>query len=36
MCGVPDNFIEHGTIEELQQLCNIDVEALKILLLDLI
>ncbi len=22
--GIPDNFVEHGTIEELQKLCNID------------
>ena len=27
--GIPDNFIEHGTIEELQQLCQIDVKSLK-------
>jgi 1-deoxy-D-xylulose-5-phosphate synthase len=36
LCGVPDTFVEQGTIDELQQLCNIDVDALKILLLDLI
>ncbi|MBY0487376.1 MAG: 1-deoxy-D-xylulose-5-phosphate synthase [Flavobacteriaceae bacterium] len=29
--GVPDNFIEHGTVEELQQICKIDVKSLKIL-----
>lgn len=29
LCGVPDYFIEHGTVDELQQLCNIDVEGLK-------
>jgi 1-deoxy-D-xylulose-5-phosphate synthase len=28
-CGVPDHFIEHGTIDELQQLCTIDVDGLK-------
>ncbi|MBC7523822.1 MAG: 1-deoxy-D-xylulose-5-phosphate synthase [Flavobacterium sp.] len=26
--GIPDNFIEHGTIEELQKICGIDVETL--------
>lgn len=36
LCGVPDTFVEQGTIDELQQLCNMDVDALKILLLDLI
>ncbi len=36
LCGIPDTFVEQGTIDELQQLCNIDVDALKILLLDLI
>jgi 1-deoxy-D-xylulose-5-phosphate synthase len=29
LCGVPDYFIEHGTIDELQQFCNIDVDGLK-------
>ncbi len=29
LCGVPDYFIEHGTVDELQQLCNIDAEGLK-------
>lgn len=29
--GIPDEFIEHGTVEELQKLCKIDVESLKIL-----
>lgn len=29
--GVPDEFIEHGTVEELQQLSNIDVKSLEIL-----
>ncbi len=31
LCGVPDHFIEHGTVDELQQLCNIDVDGLKTL-----
>ncbi len=35
LCGVPDHFIEHGSIHELQQLCNIDVDGLKTLLSDL-
>ncbi len=35
LCGVPDHFIEHGTVDELQQLCNIDVDGLKTLLSDL-
>jgi 1-deoxy-D-xylulose-5-phosphate synthase len=26
--GIPDEFIEHGTIQELQQYCKIDVESL--------
>ena len=26
--GIPDEFIEHGTVEELQNLCKIDVESL--------
>ena len=34
-CGVPDHFIEHGTVDELQQLCNIDVDGLKTLFSDL-
>jgi 1-deoxy-D-xylulose-5-phosphate synthase len=29
--GIPDEFIEHGTVAELQQLCKIDVESLKTL-----
>ncbi|AYN05351.1 1-deoxy-D-xylulose-5-phosphate synthase [Flavobacterium sp. 140616W15] len=29
--GIPDAFIEHGTVTELQQLCNIDVKSLEIL-----
>ena len=31
LCGVPDYFIEHGTLDELQQFCNIDVEGLRLL-----
>jgi 1-deoxy-D-xylulose-5-phosphate synthase len=27
--GIPDEFIEHGTIEELQQYCKIDVDSLS-------
>jgi len=26
--GVPDEFIEHGTVEELQKICGIDVESI--------
>jgi 1-deoxy-D-xylulose-5-phosphate synthase len=26
--GIPDEFLEQGTINELQQYCNIDVESL--------
>jgi len=26
--GIPDDFIEHGTVEELQKICGIDVESL--------
>lgn len=26
--GIPDSFIEHGTVAELQQICKIDVESL--------
>jgi 1-deoxy-D-xylulose-5-phosphate synthase len=29
--GVPDEFIEHGTVAELQQYCKIDVKSLEIL-----
>jgi 1-deoxy-D-xylulose-5-phosphate synthase len=31
LCGVPDYFIEHGTVDELQQFCNIDVDGLRLL-----
>lgn len=27
--GIPDEFIEHGTVNELQQFCKIDVKSLK-------
>ncbi len=30
--GIPDEFIEQGTVEELQQYCNIDVRSLKTIL----
>jgi 1-deoxy-D-xylulose-5-phosphate synthase len=26
--GIPDEFIEHGTVAQLQQLCNVDVKSL--------
>ena len=29
--GIPDEFIEQGTIAELQQYCKIDVESLEII-----
>ncbi len=29
LCGIPDYFIEHGTVDELQQFCNIDIDGLK-------
>ncbi|MGV9003006.1 1-deoxy-D-xylulose-5-phosphate synthase [Flavobacterium sp.] len=29
--GVPDAFIEHGTVDELQQICKIDVKSLEML-----
>jgi 1-deoxy-D-xylulose-5-phosphate synthase len=29
--GIPDQFIEHGTVDELQHLCKIDVKSLKLL-----
>ncbi len=32
--GIPDEFIEHGTVEELQKLCKIDVQSLKLILLE--
>jgi 1-deoxy-D-xylulose-5-phosphate synthase len=27
--GIPDNFIEHGTVNQLQHYCGIDVKSLK-------
>jgi 1-deoxy-D-xylulose-5-phosphate synthase len=30
--GIPDEFIEHGTVEELQKYCKIDVESLMSIL----
>jgi 1-deoxy-D-xylulose-5-phosphate synthase len=32
--GIPDVFIEHGTVEELQKICGIDVESIMKLLLE--
>jgi 1-deoxy-D-xylulose-5-phosphate synthase len=29
--GIPDNFIEQGTIQELQEICKIDVKSLELL-----
>lgn len=29
--GIPDEFIEHGTVEELQRFCKIDIASLSIL-----
>ena len=29
--GVPDQFIEHGTIDELQEMCKLDVNSLELL-----
>lgn len=31
MLGISDVFIEHGTVDELQQICKIDVKSLEIL-----
>lgn len=31
MVGVPDHFIEHGTVDQLQQLCHFDVGSLQLL-----
>ncbi|MFT4983677.1 MAG: 1-deoxy-D-xylulose-5-phosphate synthase [Flavobacterium sp.] len=30
LLGIPDEFIEHGTVDELQQYCRIDVKSLEI------
>lgn len=27
--GLPDEFVEHGTVDELQHICGIDVESIK-------
>lgn len=27
--GLPDDFVEHGTVDELQQICGIDAESIK-------
>ncbi len=32
--GIPDEFIEHGTIEELQKICGIDIQSIVELLLE--
>jgi 1-deoxy-D-xylulose-5-phosphate synthase len=32
--GIPDVFVEHGTVEELQKICGIDVESIMKLLLE--
>lgn len=32
--GIPDVFIEHGTVEELQKICGIDVDSIVELLLE--
>jgi 1-deoxy-D-xylulose-5-phosphate synthase len=32
MLGVPDLFIEQGTVAELQQLCGIDIGSIQSLL----
>jgi len=34
MLGIPDEFIEHGTVEELQYYCEIDVKSLETLFLN--
>ena len=34
--GVPDVFIEHGTVDELQQICKIDVKSIERLLVSFI
>ena len=33
--GIPDEFIEHGTIAELQHFCKIDADSLVKLLMNL-
>jgi 1-deoxy-D-xylulose-5-phosphate synthase len=32
MLGIPDRFIEHGTVDELQRLCGLDVGSLEAIL----
>lgn len=34
--GIPDEFVEHGTVSELQRICGIDSDSIKDLLLTLI
>ena len=34
--GVPDKFIEHGTLNELQKECGFDAEGIEILLRKLV
>jgi 1-deoxy-D-xylulose-5-phosphate synthase len=34
--GIPDKFIEHGTVEELQKICNIDADSIANLLTHLL
>ena len=29
LLGVPDEFIHHGTVEELQKICGLDVKSLQ-------
>lgn len=33
--GIPDQFIEHGTVDELQKMCGIDSESIAAFLVDL-
>ncbi|HBK82192.1 MAG TPA: 1-deoxy-D-xylulose-5-phosphate synthase, partial [Flavobacterium sp.] len=33
--GIPDNFIEHGSVQELQQICKIDVQSIQDTILSL-
>jgi 1-deoxy-D-xylulose-5-phosphate synthase len=33
LLGIPDEFIEHGTVDELQEYCKIDVKSLEIVFL---
>ena len=36
LLGVPDEFIHHGTIQQLQQICKIDVNSIKKIIQDLL